>query len=128
MRIRRRVASGRTTGSMMGAAVASAALLLAACSQTGSSASGAGESAPSPARAASSASPSKAKLPGISEFGLTEVEFIAHVEKVEATIAKCMAEAGFEYVPVDVQTVQRAQLYVRADPDVSRHDYHQCGR
>jgi hypothetical protein len=124
MRIRRRVAFRRTTGRMTGAALASAALLLAACSQTPSTASGAGESAPSPAQASNSASPSKA-LPGISEFGLTEVEFIEHVEKVEATIAKCMAEAGFEYVPVDVQTVQRAQLYVRADPDVSRHDYHQ---
>ena len=64
------------------------------------------------------------KLPGIQEFGLTEEEFAAHVGKVEATIGRCMARAGFEYVPVDVKTVERAQLYVRADPNVSRRDYH----
>ncbi len=64
------------------------------------------------------------KLPGIKEFGLTEEEFAAHVGKVEATIGRCMARAGFEYVPVDVKTVERAQLYVRADPNVSRRDYH----
>ena len=64
-------------------------------------------------------------LPGIKEFGLTEEEFAARVEKVEVIIGKCMARAGFEYVPVDVKTVELAQLYVRADPRVSRRDYHQ---
>ena len=64
------------------------------------------------------------RLPGIKEFGLTEEQFAAHVEKVEHTIAECMAQTGFEYVPVDVQTVQLAQQYVRADPEVSRRDYH----
>jgi hypothetical protein len=64
------------------------------------------------------------ELPGIKEFGLTEEEFVAHIEKVESTIAECMAAAGFEYVPVDVATVERAQQYVRSDPNVSREDYH----
>jgi hypothetical protein len=64
-------------------------------------------------------------LPGIKEFGLTETEFAARVEKVEATIGRCMARAGFEYVPVDVQTVELAQQHVRADPNVSRRDYHE---
>jgi hypothetical protein len=63
-------------------------------------------------------------LPGIKEFGLTEEEFAAHVEQVETTIGRCMARAGFEYVPVDVKTVELAQQYVRADPKVSRRDYH----
>jgi hypothetical protein len=125
MRIRRRVGFGWTTGSIMGVALAFAALLLAACSQTASSGSGAGESTPMQGQTSTPAPLSKANPPGIKEFGLTEEEFIAHVEKVEATIAKCMAEAGFEYVPVDVQTVEKAQLYVRSDPAVSRHDYHQ---
>ena len=73
------------------------------------------------------ATPSAAdkQLPGIKEFGLTETEFAAHVEKVEAMIASCMTRAGFEYVPVDVQTVELAQQYVRADPNVSRRDYHE---
>jgi hypothetical protein len=125
MRIGRGVDSGRTLGRMGGAALASAALLLAACSQTSSQAPGASEPSPATEQASSSSSPSATTLPGIKEFGLTEEEFIAHVEKVEATIARCMADAGFEYVPVDVQTVERAQMYVRADPEVSRHDYHQ---
>lgn len=64
-------------------------------------------------------------LPGIKEFGLTEEEFAAHVEKVESLIGACMARAGFEYVPVDVKTVELAQQYVRADPKVSRRDYHE---
>lgn len=64
------------------------------------------------------------KLPGIKEFGLTEEQFAKYVESVEATIARCMADAGFEYVAVDVETVERAQKYVRADPHVSRRDYH----
>ena len=73
------------------------------------------------------ATPSAAdkQLPGIKEFGLTETEFAAHVEKVEAMIGRCMTRAGFEYVPVDVQTVELAQQYVRADPNVSRRDYHE---
>ena len=125
MRIRRGVDSGRTLGRMGGAALASAALLLAACTQTSSQAQGASEPSPATGQASSLSSPSATTLPGIKEFGLTEEEFIAHVEKVEATIAKCMADAGFEYVPVDVQTVERAQMYVRSDPEVSRHDYHQ---
>lgn len=113
-----------TIGRTLGVALASAALLLAACTQTSSSPSGTGESS-APTSGQASSSPSATTLPGIKEFGLTEEEFIAHVEKVEATIAKCMADAGFEYVPVDVQTVERAQQYVRSDPEVSRHDYHQ---
>lgn len=65
-----------------------------------------------------------AELPGIKEFGLTEEQFVARIEKVESTVAECMAAAGFEYVPVDVATVEKAQQYVRADPNVSREDYH----
>lgn len=74
--------------------------------------------------AAAEPSTQERHLPGIKEFGLTEEQFAGHVETVEQTIAGCMAEAGFEYVPVDVQTVQRAQQYVRSDPEVSRRDYH----
>lgn len=125
MRIRRGVDSGRSLGRIGGAALASAALLLAACTQTSLQAPGAGEPTPATGQVSSSSSPSATRLPGIKEFGLTEEQFIAHVEKVEATIATCMADAGFEYVPVDVQTVERAQMYVRSDPEVSRHDYHQ---
>jgi hypothetical protein len=123
MRIRRRVTFGRKTGSMVGAALASAALLLTACGQTGSSGSEAGESTPSPVQAASSASPSGTPLPGIREFGFNDEEFTQHIVKTQALIASCMADAGFEYVPVNVQTVEAAQARVRQDPGLTRREY-----
>jgi hypothetical protein len=124
MRIRRRVAFRRMTGSMRAAAFVSAALMLAACGQTPSSTTQAGESArPSTVQASSSASPSKAKLPGIREFGLDDEEFGQHIEKSQSLIASCMADAGFEYVPVNVQTVEAAQARVRQDPGLTRREY-----
>jgi hypothetical protein len=66
----------------------------------------------------------RAALPGIKEFGLTEEQFAESVEKTQALMAKCMADAGFEYVPVNVKTIELAQKYVRTDPRLSRHDYH----
>ena len=62
-------------------------------------------------------------LPGIKEFGLTEVQFAQHIEKTQALISQCMADAGFEYVPVDVQTVEAAQARVRRDPGDTRVGY-----
>jgi hypothetical protein len=62
-------------------------------------------------------------LPGIKEFGLTEVQFAQHIEKTQALIAKCMADAGFEYVPVDVKTIEAAQARVRQDPGYTRRTY-----
>lgn len=91
---------------------------------------GGGDSKSSEAAAASkSAKPSPSgtgtggKLPGIKEFGLTEEEFAQHVEKTQALIAECMREAGFEYVPVDVRTVEAAQARVRQDPGYTRREY-----
>jgi hypothetical protein len=65
----------------------------------------------------------EAPLPGIKEFGLTEEEFSAHVEKTQALIADCMAEAGFEYIPVDVKTIEKAQLRMRKEPGYTRRTY-----
>jgi hypothetical protein len=65
----------------------------------------------------------KTALPGIKEFGLTEEEFAEHVEKTQALIAQCMAEAGFEYIPVDVKTIEAAQARVRKDPGYTRRSY-----
>jgi len=64
-------------------------------------------------------------VPGVKEFGLTEQEFAAHVEKTQSLIAACMREAGFEYVPVDVQTIEAAQKRVRQDPGVTEAEYKQ---
>jgi hypothetical protein len=66
----------------------------------------------------------RAKLPGIKEFGLTEEQFAEKVEKTQSIMAKCMRDAGFEYVPVNVKQVELAQKYVRTDPAYTRHDYH----
>lgn len=101
--------AGRTRAGGRGVAllaIAACAIILSACG---------GASAGEPA--------SKAKLPGIKEFGLTEEQFNQHVEKTQALIATCMAEAGFEYVPVDVQTVEAAQQRVRHDPGYTRRTY-----
>ena len=74
--------------------------------------------------AGSNASHGKGKqLPGIKEFGLTEVQFVQHIEKTQALIAQCMADAGFEYIPVDVKTVEAAQARVRSEPGYTRRTY-----
>lgn len=45
---------------------------------------------------------------GDSEFGLTEAEIVQRVDAVEAAIAACMTDAGFEYFPVDYATARQA--------------------
>ena len=62
-------------------------------------------------------------LPGTKEFGLTEVQFVEHIEDTQALIAECMAEAGFEYIPVDVKTIEAAQARMRMDPGYTRRTY-----
>jgi hypothetical protein len=66
---------------------------------------------------------SEAKLPGIKEFGLTEEEFSGQVERTQSLIAECMAAAGFEYIPVDVKTIEEAQLRMRKEPGYTRRTY-----
>ena len=62
-------------------------------------------------------------LPGTQAFGLNEAEFTEYVEEVEGLIADCMAEAGFEYVPVDVTAVLEVGIWMRADPNITREEY-----
>lgn len=66
---------------------------------------------------------SERELPGIMEFGLTEVEYVDHIERTQQLIAECMRDAGFEYIPVDVKTVEEAQARVRTDPGYTRRTY-----
>jgi len=63
------------------------------------------------------------ELPGTKEFGLTEEEYVSHIEETQALIAECMADAGFEYVPVDVTTIEAAQQRVRTEPGYTRRTY-----
>ena len=72
----------------------------------------------------SSDSDAKAEsLPGTKEFGLTEVQFVQHIEDTQALIAECMSRAGFEYIPVDVKTIEAAQARMRTDPGYTRQTY-----
>jgi hypothetical protein len=95
---------------MIGRALAALAVLLAVCGCQSNAGSDTAHGKNKP-------------LPGIKEFGLTEVQFVQHIEKTQALIAKCMADAGFEYIPVDVQTVEAAQARVRRDPGDTRVGY-----
>jgi hypothetical protein len=104
----RRRTGGRAVALLV---VAACALTLSACGGGGGSASAGGKQT------------DKAKLPGIKEFGLSEEQFVDHVERTQALIARCMNEAGFEYIPVDVKTVEAAQARVRRDPGYTRRSY-----
>lgn len=64
-----------------------------------------------------------AELPGTKEFGLTEEAWVAHIEETQSLIATCMADAGFEYVPVDVKTIEAAQARVRTEPGYTRRTF-----
>lgn len=99
-------------------AAAVVAVFVAACS--GGNPTQATDPPTGPGAATGSAAPG---LPGVKEFGLSDEEFAAHVEAVQTGIADCMKEAGFEYVPVDVATIERAQESVRQEPGLSRRQY-----
>lgn len=97
------------TSRLLGASVVTAALVAM---------TGCGASAP-----ASGPDAESSQLPGIKEFGLTEVEFVDHIERTQQRIADCMREAGFDYVPVDVRSVEEAQARMRMDPGYTRRTY-----
>jgi hypothetical protein len=60
---------------------------------------------------------------GDREFGMTDADYTAHVERTQDLMASCMKRAGFDYVPVDVATIQRAQASVRKEPGLSERQY-----
>jgi len=45
---------------------------------------------------------------GREEFGMTEEQLVNAIEAGESRIAECMADAGFEYVPIDSETFRDA--------------------
>ena len=54
-----------------------------------------------------SAAVARGDLPGTEEFGLTKQELVSSIEEVEALIASCMSDAGFEYIAADYNTVRK---------------------
>jgi len=82
-----------------------AALLIAAC---GSDSGGGGEAAGTPA-AATSASGSQSGASVEDQLGFDEAGILARQSRVEAAIAQCMKNEGFDYIPID-PFAQRAAL------------------
>ena len=62
-------------------------------------------------------------LPGSEEFGLTRAELVTSIEAVEAHIANCMSEAGFEYIAADYNTVRRGMTADKSLPGLSEKQY-----
>lgn len=60
---------------------------------------------------------------GTEEFGLTERELAQAIEKVEALIAECMREEGFEYVAVDYKTVRRGMNADKSLPGLNEEEF-----
>jgi hypothetical protein len=58
-------------------------------------------------------------LSGTEEFNLSKEGLVQHVEAVESLIAKCMGDAGFEYLAVDYDTVRRGMQADKSLPTVS---------
>src|ERR1041384_249819 len=97
--IRRRAISVRNRRRVrrwVGAGLAAAAV--SALAFTAASCGGSSGSEPAAGRSGEGvAADTGEKLPGTREFGLTDEEFVSHVEQSQSLIATCMAEAGFEY-------------------------------
>ncbi|MCZ6818587.1 MAG: hypothetical protein O7G31_03760 [Calditrichaeota bacterium] len=62
-------------------------------------------------------------LPGTEEFGLTKRELVESISAVEGLIAKCMADAGFEYVAADYKTIRRGMKADKSLPGLSEKGY-----
>lgn len=61
--------------------------------------------------------------PGTEEFGMTKEELVKNIEAVEGLIAKCMNEAGFEYLAVDYDTVRKGMTADKALPGVTDEQF-----
>lgn len=66
---------------------------------------------------------SQVGLPGTEEFGLSKKELVTSIEAVEANIAKCMQEAGFEYVAVGYKTARRGMVADKSLPGLSEKQF-----
>lgn len=78
---------------------------------------------PAAARAAAAAESAVGGQYGTEEFGLTMGELTNRAEEVESLVAQCMAEAGFEYVPVDFTTIRKAMTSDKSAPGLSNSEY-----
>ncbi len=59
----------------------------------------------------------------VEEFGLPMEELVSKVEAVEADIASCMSEAGFEYIANDFASVRQGMVADKSLPGVSDEQF-----
>ncbi len=78
---------------------------------------------PAEARAAAAAEAAVGRQFGTEEFGLTMGELTTRAEEVESLISECMADSGFEYVPVDFTTIRKAMTSDKTAPGMSSGEY-----
>jgi hypothetical protein len=57
------------------------------------------------------------------EFGLSRGQLAARIEKTEGLIAKCMSDAGFQYVALDFVTIKQAMDSDKTAAGVSSEDF-----
>jgi hypothetical protein len=60
---------------------------------------------------------------GTEEFGLSKRQLVQAVEKVEAEIANCMREQGFEYYAADYGTVRRGMTADKSMPGMDEEEF-----
>jgi hypothetical protein len=60
---------------------------------------------------------------GGEEFGLSERQLVERSDAVEALIGQCMADAGFEYFPVEFSTIDRAMSSDKSAPGMSNRKF-----
>ncbi|MGI9434629.1 MAG: hypothetical protein ACR2Q4_07355, partial [Geminicoccaceae bacterium] len=60
---------------------------------------------------------------GTEEFGMTERELFQSIDQVEALIAACMRDQGFQYFAVDTSTVRRGMIADKSLPGMSEEEF-----
>jgi hypothetical protein len=60
---------------------------------------------------------------GTEEFGMNDDQLVTAIEQVEAGIASCMADAGFEYIPIDPVTFREAMDSLTQPAGLSDEDF-----
>lgn len=77
------------------------------------------------ASSAGAQSKSTTNPPGTEEFGMSRKELVQSIEQVEALIAKCMHEQGFEYTAADYKTVRHAMVSDKSLPGMDEEEFAQ---
>lgn len=107
--------------------LAALTLVAAACSSTVQTVADPAPAATSPTSAESTTTLEEdaepEDIPGSEEFGLTMEGLALRVEQVEAAVGECMSAAGFQYVPVDFDTIRQAQSADGTLPGVNDDDF-----